>query len=382
MINSNTVKILDILRKEKDENFKFTISVEGGKLFKIKSQKPITISEIKVKKDFKNNFEIVDFTPVVKQPNKDKNYCIEINLPDKSFEVSIFAKPTASEWLYEASYEIIKDFESIETVFFQRNYDLDQSIPLEQLAHNIIYRKNPTASFELLQSIKSSLDKDSYSDLEKAIFELLYPYTLSPHGYMKSLKAIDKKNLLAEIDELIYNLKSNGYPAFISSGTLLGALRNNEFIPHDDDIDLGVIMPGKNWEDLLKSIDNFEYFLKSKNLLRSNSIGLPNGLFHWKTKYMSGVNVDLFPLWEINEKFYAWPYAPGNLSLSDIFPLKSIELEGVKLPCPQNPNKFMVLNYGENWFIPDPAFKFDWKSATTKFSSFLKYVRLHRGTKI
>ena len=181
------------------------------------------------------------------------------------------------------------------------------------------------------------------------------------------------------MNDLISFLKNHGYPTFIASGTLLGALRNSEFIPHDDDIDLGVVLQAGTWKDLLNSIENFEFFLKSHALLRSDPIGMPNGLFHWKTKYMSGVNVDLFPVWKIDSKYYAWPYAPGNLEEADIFPISTITLEGFRLPSPNNPKKFMQLNYGENWVTPDPTFKFDWKNATTKFSSFLKIVRQHRS---
>ena len=45
--------------------------------------------------------------------------------------------------------------------------------------------------------------------------------------------------LLSHVDRLTQLLEGHGIPFFLTGGTLLGAVRHEGFVPHDDDVDLG-----------------------------------------------------------------------------------------------------------------------------------------------
>lgn len=108
-------------------------------------------------------------------------------------------------------------------------------------------------------------------------------------------------NILKEIDNIC---QKNDISYFAISGTLLGAIRHNGYIPWDDDLDIG--MTRDNYNKFLKvaskELKN-EYFLQTshteKNFFRvhaqvrySNSTMLTKG--DYNHKYNMGVWVDIF----------------------------------------------------------------------------------------
>ena len=93
-----------------------------------------------------------------------------------------------------------------------------------------------------------------------------------------------------------------------------------------------------------------------------------------KLKIEGDFEMDLFPAWVEADRVYIFPHTFGELSETDVFPTKTCTTTG--LPIPKSSEKVLAINYGEKWSTPDPYFKFDWRMANKKFSSFLGHLQV------
>src|SRR5690606_38035135 len=59
-----------------------------------------------------------------------------------------------------------------------------------------------------------------------------------------------KQRLIERSNVLVEELTDWGYTPYITGGTLLGAVRSGELLPHDDDTDLGILLPHSHPSDL------------------------------------------------------------------------------------------------------------------------------------
>lgn len=199
------------------------------------------------------------------------------------------------------------------------------------------------------------------------IDRILHPETLSTHGFSRSLANLDRNALAAELKQLSNTLTDWGYDHFINSGTLLGAVREGDFIGHDDDVDLGVFVDGNTPTErtgaLVKLLAQISEAYHGCETRLS-----PDGPMVY-VKLPSGMSVDLFGCWIENERVFVWPHTYGELERADVFPMTHQPLSGVDFPAPCDPDKMLNINYGGSWRVPDPNFKFSWRAARVKFKS-------------
>lgn len=143
-------------------------------------------------------------------------------------------------------------------------------------------------------------------------------------------------DMLIEFDEIC---KKHQLQYWLDSGTLLGAVRHQGFIPWDDDIDLS--MPVEDYNKLLKiaesELSNETFFQTSqtdKNFkfdyikLRSNKASIVE--FHEKDKqinYHQGVFVDIFPMQTIENT-----EANKNLYDSTFKKIRDVSPAGLNTP--------------------------------------------------
>ena len=218
-------------------------------------------------------------------------------------------------------------------------------------------------------------------------------------------------DMLIEFDGIC---KKHQLQYWLDSGTLLGAVRHQGFIPWDDDIDLS--MPVEDYNQFLKIAESelsSNIFLQTSETdadfkfdyikLRSNKASIVE--FHEKDRqvnYHQGVFVDIFPMLaientDLNKKFYdntleeirevsatslhtpngnddperrasltasleqkhhGWDIAQSKViyggempdvaawfDIEDVFPLTTIEFEGVSFPAPNNPSHYLDAIY-------------------------------------
>ena len=158
----------------------------------------------------------------------------------------------------------------------------------------------------------------------------------------KPLNLIIAKNNLLEVKKI---LDARNVQFGLMYGTLLGAIRENNFITHDEDIDLFVLEENKS--DLFNSLHDliFQGFL----VCRCDEVLL--------SIIKDDVYIDFY---FFKKKFFYFRECASGL----IYKRKYLELTndymflGAKFKVPSNAKSFLKVLYGKNWLIPiknDPS---------------------------
>ena len=165
------------------------------------------------------------------------------------------------------------------------------------------------------------------------------------------------KLVLAHLAEII---KKHNIPAFAAYGTLLGFVRDGGFLPHDDDIDLGVLpgewSPSRLLKVLIEEEDGFSFLF---------AFSYDGRVTEFKLEY-AGVPIDFFFYQDDGEKFFAgsyhyypevhYPTSNANSAQRVCEPriekLDSINIFNIDFPVPANTEYVLKSLYG-NWRVPD-----------------------------
>ena len=157
------------------------------------------------------------------------------------------------------------------------------------------------------------------------------------------------KQMLKEAKDIMDPL---GVPFFLRQGTCLGAVRDQAFIPWDDDIDLGCVI-GLNGltEDMIAPVfDAFRdrgYFVNEE----SNDRWIAAGMMK------SSLRIDLTFFRIIDDSIFHFPmiWMPAKLFAN----LKEIEFMGGNYLVPNPPEEYLLTKYGPDWVTPKVAFEKD-----------------------
>ena len=149
-------------------------------------------------------------------------------------------------------------------------------------------------------------------------------------------------------------MDKNSIPFFLVYGTLLGSVREQSIIPHDDDIDLGMMK--NDFEEKLNSRKvitelrkkNLEFIRTKDDLIKIRKIKSSDSIF-----------IDLFIFIEDNNKIKieneiisSWN-PPGFFYKNELFPLENkYLLNQVQLYGPCNYENYLIRQYGMNWRTP------------------------------
>ena len=160
---------------------------------------------------------------------------------------------------------------------------------------------------------------------------------------------LDKKGMFDYLlKEIVHVLEDNGIPYHLCCGTLLGCIREGDFISHDSDVDVATQV--SYWSKLTKI--NW----KKYNLEKIRQVGLKESggfLMSVKTKY-SGYYCDI----------YANPAIPL---------LKKKTFRGRKYYIPVSPKLYLTQLYGKEWTEPKYAegdtYHADWPPLWYKYDS-------------
>lgn len=241
--------------------------------------------------------------------------------------------------------------------------------------YNCAGRTRPSKTFgQLITLRKLCIDQGRAPDFDTflaRVNSLMYPDALTFHGYSNTFATQDTKGVAKSMGGVLRPLEALGLPVFLYAGALLGLVRDGRYIAHDDDIDLGVYLGDCTDEEAAQKWQDYKVQLCKAGLVAFGPTSNNPAVFKLINDH--GITVDLFPAWSTEGKFSVYPYSYHAIDLGDVMPLqfdleRSSEMfDDYAIALPQKPEILLRQSYGKNWLVPDPLFRFDWKSAKKKF---------------
>lgn len=194
--------------------------------------------------------------------------------------------------------------------------------------------------------------------------------------YNVELRDCCRGHVIRIMGEVASRLTEAGITWWADYGTLLGAVRNPMttwadypwleqegretagppagIIPHDKDGDLGLLYTdwSKYW-NVRKSLQSLGFNVTLNGYRASSKARL---------SHRNHTNVDLF-FWRQRQDgtFYRNAYAKVDAHKGKefhrdmLFPLSTVEWEGMTLPAPRDPEAFLEMRYGPGWRTPIAA---------------------------
>lgn len=147
-------------------------------------------------------------------------------------------------------------------------------------------------------------------------------------------------------------------PAFLSFGSLLGAVREGKMIAHDVDVDLGYLSAFDNPADVMIEGFRIERVLRDHGIHVTRNSG---GFVAMDLKQPDGTtrNLDIFTAFLSQGRLLQINDVDTEADESAVLPLGTIAFEGRPMPVPARPEVFLASAYGPDWRVPNPAFKFE-----------------------
>ena len=149
-----------------------------------------------------------------------------------------------------------------------------------------------------------------------------------------------------------------GRPLFLMYGTLLGYYRDGEFIPGDDDFDVGYVSDKTNpaavkeeAKDLIVALVRAGFTVSFNRRGRLFRVQLDGD-------DADDCHIDVHHIWFQDGNLWAHNHLCMPASRDDFLPVVDGTLRGVRVSAPRVPEVFLRGNYGPGWRVPDPGFRY------------------------
>ncbi len=148
-------------------------------------------------------------------------------------------------------------------------------------------------------------------------------------------------------------LARHGIRPFLVDGTLLGAIREGDFLGHDTDVDLGVWR--RQWRPSLVS------WMQRGGFTLHKTFGEPDRGLEYSFK-RGGMKLDLFFYYRAGPVVYhaAWKDGQPIRYPYPRFRLKPLIFRGQVFDAPADPIKFLRTKYGDDWRTPVKVWDWAW----------------------
>ncbi|MBB5022842.1 LicD family protein [Desulfurispira natronophila] len=150
-------------------------------------------------------------------------------------------------------------------------------------------------------------------------------------------------------------IKITGRPMFLLYGTLLGLYRDGDFIPGDDDFDIGhVSLQTDPISVKRETIDIMLQLISAGFTIAINRRGKPFRIRHPEVD--AQLHLDGRPVWQQNGKIWMHKQACLSLKLEDFLQTEQRKMRGTDVTIPSGTEDFLRAYYGKGWKYPDPSF--------------------------
>ena len=184
--------------------------------------------------------------------------------------------------------------------------------------------------------------------------------------------------LLDSTEQVLSALLDAGVDAFPVYGTLLGAIREQDFIGHDSDVDLGYVSRHTHPLDVIRESFRLQRYLRGRGFSINRYSA---AAFKVEVLEADGAvrGLDVFGGYFLHGHLYLMGEIGTPFEEDWVFPLGTCEFAGRTLPAPARPEKLLEATYGPNWRVPDPAFHFATPRTTVRrLNGWFRGIRTHR----
>jgi hypothetical protein len=162
---------------------------------------------------------------------------------------------------------------------------------------------------------------------------------------------IDTKNAIKNLSELDAIFRKYNARYWIQDGTLLGYVRDKNFIPHDNDIDIGMRWSNFN-QEIYRDIVNNDFVFKASHGRLEESL-----VINFRKR---NIPIDIYFYYNDGDRFYhTAAYGKARKYRVDFsykdFDVKEVEYFDAKLFVPEDPLYFIETKYGKDWKDPKPV---------------------------
>jgi hypothetical protein len=141
-------------------------------------------------------------------------------------------------------------------------------------------------------------------------------------------------------------------------GSVLSLVRDQDLIPHDDDLDIIIAFDREDCPTITEGFDRLVAFA-AKHGYRLRE---PSPKSHRQFIREGSRKVDVFVGLAEEGRISWYPQKRGSLALTEVFPPIRASMLGVECLIPRNPLRYLEAVYGPRWSKPDPFFKHDWRT--------------------
>ena len=184
------------------------------------------------------------------------------------------------------------------------------------------------------------------------------------HGVLRSFRFwtdSQKTHYVERALEITDLLKAEVTPhVSFGFGSVLGMIRNNDFIPHDDDMDLIIALPAEKGVTFAGVLDNL------RQLLRGHDFVVPenDNLSHLTTARKGWAGTDIFVGFIDPDQRVSWfPSTRRGFAFDDVFPTQNMRFFGHDCPIPRDPLKYLAVTYGADWQTPIANWNHSWDAS-------------------
>lgn len=178
------------------------------------------------------------------------------------------------------------------------------------------------------------------------------------HGILRSFRfwpLEEKVEYLRTSNRLVEVLEGIGSEVLLGFGSVLAYVRDADFIPHDDDLDLIVAFDSAEVGSLTEALDKVVVALEAAGCEVWGD--LPT---HRKARFATGHGVDVF-VGLIEDGRVSWfPSARRGLAVDQVLPPQVVDFLGVPVKMPAKLDEYLVVTYGPDWATPIANWNHPW----------------------